>query len=51
MTFVLHFAHLALSLDKIGCGSEEQSKKHVFYFVLRSPCTIFAVVITDFYEE
>ncbi len=28
-------------LDKLGCGSEEQIKKQVFYFVFHSPCTNF----------
>ena len=41
------FAHLALSFDKIGCGSEEQKTNlSALFFVLRSPCTIFAGVKT-----
>ena len=28
-------------LDKLGCGSEEQIKKQVFYFVFPSPCANF----------
>ena len=39
--FILFFARLALILDKLGCGSEEQIKKQVFYFVFHSPCTNF----------
>ena len=39
--FILYCARFALSLNKIGCGSEVQIKKRVFRFALRSPCTIF----------
>ena len=42
--FILRFAQLALSLDKIGCVSEMLNKvcfSH-FYFAFRSTCTIFA---------
>ena len=48
-TFVLNIAHLALSLNKIGCGSAKHCQASLNVF--RSPCTIFAEVITDFYEE
>ena len=43
MTFILYFAHLALTFTmcKLGCGSEEQIKKLLFFFALRSPCTNF----------
>ena len=39
--FILFFARLALILDKLGCGSEEQTKNRDFYFVFHSPCTNF----------
>ena len=35
--------NLALSFDKIGCGSAEKTNKFVLF--LRSPCTIFAAKI------
>ena len=42
--FILLFSRLALSLEKIGCGSEEAKTKNVvFHFALLSPCTIFAL--------
>ena len=42
--FFLHFARLALSLDKIGCASEMKIKPRFtrFFFAFRSACTIFA---------
>ena len=30
--FILFFTHLALILDKLGCGSEEQNQKPSFLF-------------------
>ena len=42
MRFSCFFSRLALSLDKIGCGSAIANKNMRFFLQLRSPCTIFA---------
>lgn len=49
LAFILHFARLALSLDKIGCASEMKIKSRFprFYFAFRSSCTIFAPLIEN----
>gem|GEM_PF-2059574 len=38
----LHFTHLALIFQKLGCTSAMQSKKRVFCFAWHSVCTNFA---------
>ena len=35
------FHSFVVILDKLGCGSEEQTKNRDFYFVFHSPCTNF----------
>ena len=39
--FLFVMPSFVVILDKLGCGSEEQIKKQVFYFVFHSPCTNF----------
>ena len=38
----LYCARLALSFDKTGFGSAMSKNQRAVFFVLRSPCTIFA---------
>ena len=39
--FLFVMPSFVVILDKLGCDSEEQIKKQVFYFVFDSPCTNF----------
>ena len=43
------FHSFVVTLDKLGCGSEEQTKNRDFYFVFHSPCTNFVCTKQNHY--